>query len=229
LGVVALVLVLAGIAAELAKYFFGPGEVFGPDHLFNLNEEANVPALFSTLLLFFAASLLALITVTARRHKAADVSKWMVLTCVLVIATIDEAVSLHEDLGGVVRGLQGEGPYGVFYWGWVIPGIAVVIVLAAFFSRFLWRLPKRTRLAFLAAAMIYAGGALGLELVGGYYAEVRGTADLAVRLIGDVEEALEMAGVIVFIQALLEYIADRYGEVRFRLSPSEGDSGSDAP
>ena len=36
-------------------------------------------------------------------------------------------------------------------------------------------------------------------------------------MIATVEESCEMAGVIVFIYALLRYLADTYGEVRFLL------------
>jgi hypothetical protein len=36
------------------------------------------------------------------------------------------------------------------------------------------------------------------------------------------EEALEMAGVIIFVRALMTYIEANYGEVRFRFEHSKG-------
>jgi hypothetical protein len=59
-------------------------------------------------------------------------------------------------------------------------------------------------------------GGIGCELIGGWFAELHGTANLTYATITTVEESLEMAGVIIFIWALLVYIADNYKEVRFR-------------
>jgi hypothetical protein len=69
----------------------------------------------------------------------------------------------------------------------------------------------------MGAATLFLGGALGVELVGSRYAEFHGGENLTYNIIATVEESLEMAGVIVFIYALLKYIADNYEEVRFRL------------
>jgi hypothetical protein len=41
-----------------------------------------------------------------------------------------------------------------------------------------------------------------------------------------IEESLEMAGLIIFIWALLKYLAENFGEVRFRIeSMVDSDSG----
>jgi hypothetical protein len=66
------------------------------------------------------------------------------------------------------------------------------------------------------AAILYIGGAIGVELIGGRYAELHGEENWTYSMITTVEESLEMAGLIVFIWALLEYCADNYKEVRFR-------------
>ena len=44
-------------------------------------------------------------------------------------------------------------------------------------------------------------------------------------MIPTVEESLEMAGVIIFIWALLKYIAENYKEVRFRFDGDHVNSG----
>ena len=77
-------------------------------------------------------------------------------------------------------------------------------------------LPAKTRFTFLAAAIIYLGGAIGFELIGGRYAELHGSHNLSYNMISTVEESLEMAGVIIFIRALLQYIAGKHKEVRFQ-------------
>lgn len=56
-----------------------------------------------------------------------------------------------------------------------------------------------------------------MELIGGYYWKLNGWRDLTYILLATVEESLEMAGVIIFIWGLLEYIADNHKEVRFHV------------
>ncbi len=79
------------------------------------------------------------------------------------------------------------------------------------------------------AAILYIGGAIGFEMIQGRYSELHGEDNLMYNMIAAVEESLEFAGVIVFIYALLKYIADNYKEVRFQFDNFEGNSRSKAP
>lgn len=130
----------------------------------------------------------------------------------------DEAFQVHEMLIVPFRGLLGNSNLGIFYYAWVIPGIAVVFTLALFFLQFLLHLPTKTRFTFLLAAALYIGGCIGFELIGGSYDELHGNDNLTYNMISTTEESLEMAGLIVFIYALLVYVADIYTEVRFRFN-----------
>ena len=65
------------------------------------------------------------------------------------------------------------------------------------------------------AVILFIGGAIGVELIGGRYAELNGPKNLMYSMIVAIEESLEMGGLIVFIWALLRYCADNYKEVRF--------------
>ena len=181
------------------------------------------------LLLFCAALLLTVIAVLKKKQKDPDVSKWAILAFGFLFMAVDEASSIHEELSMPVPGLLGDGPHGIFYFSWVIPGIAVVFALALFFLGFLLRLPAKTRFTFMVAATLFIGGALGLELVGGRYAELHGQENLTYNMLATVEESLEMSGVIVFIYALLKYISDNYKEVLFRFDNLEENSRSKAP
>jgi hypothetical protein len=66
------------------------------------------------------------------------------------------------------------------------------------------------------AATFYIGGAIGVELIGSRHAELHGYENWAYSMIATLEESLEMAGLIVFIWALLKYCADNYKVGRFR-------------
>ncbi|MGV8899582.1 MAG: hypothetical protein ACOH2B_10145 [Burkholderiaceae bacterium] len=217
LGAVALFLVLASTAGQLTVYLTGHERVYGLVRLFNVGTELNLPAFFSTFILVFAALLLAVITVLEKKRQASHVFHWAVLAFGFLFMAVDEAVTLHEMMVEPTRKLLGDGNLGAFYFAWVIPGIVIVLVLGLYFLKFLLHLPAKTRFTFLMAAIIYLGGAIGFELLGGRYAELHGTHNLAYNMISTVEESLEMAGVIIFIRSLLMYIASNFKEVQFRL------------
>ena len=66
------------------------------------------------------------------------------------------------------------------------------------------------------AAAIYLGGAIGCEMLGGYLLESYGLT-LPYKASSMIEESLEMAGAVVFIWAVLDYIGAEFGEIRFEL------------
>jgi hypothetical protein len=55
-----------------------------------------------------------------------------------------------------------------------------------------------------------------LVFAGVSYTELHDTQNFKYSMIATIEESLEMAGLIVFIWALLKYCADKYKEVLFR-------------
>jgi len=217
LGTVAALLVLANTVALMATYLTGrtPHDVRFAQ-LFYLDGERNIPTAFSTLLLLFAALLLAVITALERKRTGSAVLPWAVLSCGFLFMAVDEAWSFHEKLTGPVRTLLGNADLGVFYYSWVIPAIGLVLVLGLFFFRFLLRLPAKTKFTFLMAAILFLGGAIGIELIEGRFDELHGDRNLTSGLTAPVQETLEMAGVIVLIWGLLVYLADQYKEVRIR-------------
>lgn len=229
LGAVAFLLVLASIGGQLTVYLTGHDHVFGLVALFYVDLEQNIPTFFSMFLLLFAALLLAVITVLKSNGMASHVSHWAILSFGFLFMAVDEAVSLHERLVEPIRRLLSNGNLGVFYFAWVLPGIALVLVLAPFFLRFLLHLPTKMRVTFLMASTLYLGGAIGFELIGGRYVELHGSSNLTYSMIATVEESLEMAGVIIFIWGLLVYIADNHKEVRFRFDRVRGEVTIDGP
>ena len=228
LGAIAFLLILASTGVQLTSYLTGRNNIFGLVRLFYIDAEQNIPTFFSMFILLFAALLLGFITALKRNQTAPHISHWMVLSFGFLYMSADKAVSIHEALIRPTRMLLGDGHLGVFYFSWVIPGIILTLVLALFFRSFLLHLPPKTRRTFLVAAILYIGGAIGLELIGGRYFELYGD-NWTYKMISTVEESLEMAGIIVFIQALLVYIADNHKEVRFRFDTVRGEVTNDDP
>jgi hypothetical protein len=183
--------------------------------MLTLDGEHNIPALFSTGLLIGASLLLALIAWLARTQRSGDVSKWVILALGFAAMGVDESMSFHERLIEPMRALMGGRDLGIFFFAWVVPAIAMAVALGAFFLPFLLRLPRASAIAFVVAAAVYLGGALGVELVEGWWREGHGHRNAMYHALVSLEEGMEMAGVILFIRALLAHIARCFGALQF--------------
>lgn len=207
----AALLVMIHVGWKVFTYLTGHDYVHGLIKLFNLDVERNVPTVFSTLLLLSAAALLFHIRRHERLRDSRDVARWTVLAIGFGYMAIDEIGHLHELLIRPGRELLGDRAFGPFYYAWVIPASAIVLVLAAYFLGFLQRLPAPTRLGFTLGGLLFVGGAVGLEMLEGRHDELYGERNLTYQAYVTLEEAMEMAGVIVFIHALLGYINQYLG------------------
>lgn len=214
LGIMALVLLLASLAGQLAPYFTSRTE---PVVFLSLDAEQNLPTFFSVLLILAAALLLTLVTLFKKTQGDSYVFYWGLLSLGFLMMALDEATSVHEKLyGPMIQWLGADRP-AIFNFAWVVPCIAFVSVIGLFFLRFLLHLPAKTRLLFCVAGAVYVGGAIGFEMVGGYYyAITHEMGNWIFIAISSTEESLEMGGVIIFIFALLRYMAETFREVRFR-------------
>jgi hypothetical protein len=218
LGIMAFLLVLASTVLQVITRLTGHPYVFGLVRLFNLDAEQNIPSFFSTFLLLFADLFLWIITISKRKQRAPYASHWTLLAVGFFLMAADEASSVHELFARPIRTLLGNGNHGILYFAWIIPGILLVFVLALILLKFWLHLPSKTRYSFLIAAFIYIGGAIGFEMIGGsVFESSRGSTLYSV--ISTVEESLEMAGVIVFIWALLAYITENFKEIQFIIEP----------
>lgn len=216
LGGVVVFLLIASLIGQLLKLSFGYKTLKGFIPFFNLNAEQNVPTFFSALLIVFAALLLLLIGTLDKTLKKPDAFKWFFLSSIFLFMSFDELSSFHERFTSMFRGVLGKENLGIFYYAWVLPAIVIVSILGLFFLKFLLRLPPKTKSTIFLSAGIYFSGALGMEMVGGAYAEKHGLQNLPYILMSSVEECLEMLGMIIFIHALLGYISYSYQDVIVR-------------
>jgi hypothetical protein len=107
---------------------------------------------------------------------------------------------------------------GSLHYAWIIPAGICVALFVLGYLRFLAKLPAKTRRLFLLAGAIFVGGALGIEAVSGKHASLHGEQNLTYHLIIAVEELFEMAGVVVFIYALLDHISRQFTKVGFHFT-----------
>jgi len=172
--------------------------------MFGLGGEANLPATFSGGLLLFSAMLLGTIALERRRSSAPFAQHWTLLAWIFLYLGLDELASIHDHITVPLRRLLDSD--GFFYYVWVIPYIAGVTALLLGSIRFLAHLAGSTRHLFFVAGTLYIGGALGMELLEGFYVSQMGSETFLDTVLVTVEELMEMLGAVVFIHALLCYI-----------------------
>ncbi len=185
--------------------------------LLYVDAEANLPTYFSALQLLAAGVLLGAIAAAERRRESPFFPQWLILSLGFTMMSVDETCSLHEKLIEPVRSLLGGRELGVFYFAWIIPGLIFVAFAAVYFWRFLWHLPAASRRDFVVAAVLFLGGAIGMEMLGGQADEAHGRHG-AYLLWTHLEEGLEMFGILYFVRALLHHLTAINGRFTLELA-----------
>jgi len=212
LAVAIAALTAASLAGQISKYFLGHDHVFGLVALFDLDAEGNVPTWFSTVQLLACSVLLGLIGSVKHRRREPFARHWLVLSAIFLYMSADEASVIHELLNPVIRSALHVPP--VFYYAWVVGGAVAVLVVGLVYLRFVWSLPARTRRLVIIAGSIYVAGALGMDVPEGLYAFRHGMETFPYALMTTVEEVMEMAGLTVFLYALLLYVGASVGGIQ---------------
>lgn len=215
LASIAIFIIVASFAGQLIKYLTKYDSLNGIIPLFFLGGETNIPTYYSSLLLLLSALILLIICLMERKRKSSW-SRWAILSFIFLYISIDEVSMLHERLISPVRSLLGNDQFGIFYFAWVLPAFILIFILAIFLYKFFIKLNAKIKLNFLIAAILYVGGALGFELLGGRYCELYGRNNLTYSMLQNVEETMEFAGTIVFIWGLLGYISDKFETIHIR-------------
>lgn len=209
LWLASLAVIAAGIFREWYVFQFGTESFLKDLRHIALNAEYCLPAWYSSLLLISAAGLLALATASAARNRERYLFHWAVLAIMFVGLSADEATGVHEVL---IEPMHAEmGLSGIFHFGWVIPGAILVGLVGLAYLPFLLAQPGRTQAVFFVAGALYVGGALGMEMVGGYLLTLYGETSLAYIAAFTVEESLEILGATLFVTGLMGHLKRQYG------------------
>jgi hypothetical protein len=177
---------------------------------FDLDFERNsVPTWYQSATLLLSSFLLAVIALIRQAAEDKDFRYWGLLSAVFLYLSLDEAVSIHEQLTMPLRTNFELG--GIFYLSWVIPAAVFLVIFFLVFLKFLLRLPAQTRNLMIAAGGIFVLGAVGVEMVGGNYLYVTNdlpsqVLDYRYVIITTCEEFLEMLGITLFIYTLLGHL-----------------------
>lgn len=184
-------------------------------YLFALDQEKNVPTFFSSLILLFSALLLALIAACKKKELDGYPPSWTGLSVIFLYLSMDEFVELHERLSPLAKALFNTS--GLLTYAWVIPYGIFLVIFAIVYFRFTMNLPAITRKRFILAGAIYVFGAVVVDMLSGYHRETYGNG-VGYHLYTTVEEVLEMGGIILFIDALMEYMGSNLKKFQLRIS-----------
>ncbi len=210
-------LAAGGIASVALTHALGRESVWRVVYLFNLDVEGTIPSWYSSCALLGAAGVLALIAQADRERASRDWRYWAGLAVIFVVLSADEAASIHELAIRPMR--QALNLSGALAFGWVVPAAGFVGLVGGIYLRFVLRLPLPTRRLFVIAGGLYVGGALGFEMLGGMLWTRYGMG-LETALESVAEEVLEMAGIVVFLHALLQHLGRIARSVSFRIAPA---------
>lgn len=214
----AVIVLLVGLSiwGQYLKYFpqsfdmHGAWQEFGIDLLtrsFYTDSESNVPTYFNTIILFIPSMLLGIISAWKTSIKDKFKLHWIGLSLIFLYLSMDEAAVLHEKLIEPMRSVFNfEGYYGIFYFAWVIPGIAAVLLFALAYLRFFLHLENKYKLLFFISLGIYVGGIIGGEMLSGHFAGTIGFKNFTYAMYTSLEESLEWSGCSLIIYSLLAYI-----------------------
>ena len=145
---------------------------------------------------------------------------WRLLSKIFIFLALDEALQIHEIL--IIPGLRHQ-VHPALASTWVVPYAVLALILLWRFRRFLGSISRATASRLLRAGAVYIGGAIGMEMIGSF--AVRSN---LIRLhspwygaITGLEEALELVGIILLIDALLRALLDQRNslDLTLRLGP----------
>jgi len=185
---------------------------------FNVDQESNIPTFFSSVLILFCAFILGIIALVEKKlGKSTTSIQWGFLGIIFLILAIDESATFHEGLTGPIENILSWS--GVFQAAWIIPYGIFFLVIALTYFRLILSTPTRIRNLIFLSSILYISGAIGMEVIGGYYRQGKfAEIEEIILFIAILEEALEMVGIVIFIYSLLTYVETKFPSFAIKIS-----------
>ena len=208
----AVVVLALGLLSQYSKYYLGHDHWRGILPRLDLNAERSLPAGFSALLIGATATAAALAAVLERARRSRWTGHWVVLAAVLALMSIEEVADFHTV--EIIPREPAVALTGFLHMTWVLLAVPFVLAFAVAYFRFWRSMAPATRRRFLLAGAVYVGGALLMEMVGGRYFVASGeVGTFGLQVVLAVEEALEMAGMLLLLAAIFHHLETSFGTV----------------
>ena len=207
------------IASEALINFYGVSENFYQDFFdaINLDEEFNLTAIYSGLLLFVCSLLLRQIGVSS---KTAERKDWILLSRVFLFLSFDEVFQIHElFVASELRQYVHPSLASI----WIIPYGLLFLLFSVRFIPFFLRLRGQMSVLTFIAGGIYVSGAIAVEAINSWLVRTSqiSRSGFYYEAISGVEELFEMLGVIIFLYAILLELQSRKGRLSYTFSIRE--------
>ena len=204
--------VLHSVSQALIHYV-GISEKFYQDFFdaINLDEEFNLTAIYSGVLLYLSSFLLREIAVSCRGVESKD---WMLLSKVFFFLAFDEVFQVHELF--VISGLR-QYLHPSLASIWVIPYGFLFILFSLKFVPFFFKLRSRASVLSLISGGIYVLGAIVFESLNSWLVRTGqiSRSGFYYEFISGFEELFEMLGVILFLYVLMLELRSRLVELEY--------------
>ena len=213
LVIIALSFFVLHCASEALIHFAGVSEKFYQDFFdaINLDEEFNLTAIYSGLLLYASSFLLKEIAVSSQGGRRRD---WMLLSKVFLFLAFDEVFQVHELF--VIPGLR-QYLHPSLASIWVIP-YGILFALFSFkFIPFFLKLRNKVSVLSLISGGVYVSGAIAFEALNSWLVRTHqiSRSSFYYELISGFEELFEMLGIIIFLYALMLELRSRFARLRY--------------
>ncbi len=205
LSIMALFLFIGSIAGQLIRYIL---PFAAPDNLINefyVDSENNIQTFFSSVILIITSLLFGLIYLHERKSGFAYRLPWLVFAAVFLFLAIDESTLIYHQLLST---------YLSAFFAFMLGNVFRISVGTLFLLPFLFlafkfymHLPIRYRVLFALSALLYAGGAIGMDFIGTQYHEVHGKYNLPYSMLATLEKMVETAGLIFCIYTSSKYLS----------------------
>jgi hypothetical protein len=172
-----------------------------------VDAEGTLPAWFSSALIGACAFVLLAIGALERARGGRFARHWGALGALFVVLSAEEVVDFHtipvfpDRVWVAVRDTLGA--------PWLLLGIPFVLAFAVVNLRFLQALPRRTRNGLIVAGAVYVGGSVVVEAIEVVHYFRQGYNWAMVAMV-TLEEWMEMAGMLLLLGALLDYVHDQF-------------------
>ena len=214
-----IIVVLTALHISQLVIFFqvGDPDKFDFIEMLDFDYEANLPSFYSSAAILFCAALLWLISAYKRRERLPYRFHWLGLAVIFSLLGLDEAISLHEELGDFMEHLELFDASGYLYFAWVVPYAIALSMFVLSYLKFVLALPRSTKLLFIVSGVLFVTGAMGIELISANEADSHGTDTILYSALYTAEELCEMFSIVIFCYALMRYIEREQIQFAFRI------------
>lgn len=200
LFLMAATLTLAHVVAKLTEIYLG--RTYGL-YLFDFDREQSIPRLFSSVTLLLCCGLALFIALTRKKTSRRSMLVWSGLALFFLGLAVIEYTATHEYLVVLTQSALHLSK-NQFY---LLASGILLVVFPVTYLRFLRLLPRRQMILLAVGGIAFVVGAFGIDLIDAYLDTFLAQYTLAYLAFSTLEEVAEMAGIIIFVYALLSYLS----------------------